>query len=153
MNREQFEKLVFPEPNTGCWLWGGRVRSSGYGVGNFEYKIQLAHRYSYLIYKGQFDFKMHVLHHCDVPACVNPEHLYLGDQAQNNLDRDKRGRQRTKHGIDHKLAKLTDETVLEIRRIHNPKTYPSRKLARMFGVSQGTIMHVLKRVTWAHLPQ
>lgn len=144
-----FMDKVYPEPNTNCWLWSGGTSKSGHG--KFNYKGgQLAHRFSYLIFTGPIGHN-HVLHKCDVACCVNPEHLYLGDTRQNNIDRDTRGRQRTKRGIDHKLAKLTDADVLEIRRLHDPKTYPSRKLAKMFGVCQRKIMHILHRESWNHI--
>lgn len=151
MTKEQFISLIYPEPNTGCWLWGGRFDSKGYGRLSHRGTFQTAHRQSYFYFKGEFDTKKHVLHSCDNPACVNPEHLSLGDQRQNNIERDIRGRQKTKHGEEHKLAKLTTEQVIEIRRIHNPKTNPTRKLARDFNISQGTIMKILKRVAWPHV--
>ena len=146
-----FMERVFPEPNTGCWLWSGRHDKKGYGRLSNRTPLQLAHRFSYALYCGEFDKKMHVLHKCDNPACVNPDHLYLGDQKQNNIDRDTRGRQKTKRGIEHKLAKLTNSDVIQIRKLHNPKSYPSRKLASMFGISQRKIMHILHGESWKHL--
>jgi hypothetical protein len=149
---EKFMQLVYPEPNTGCWLWAGRHDSNGYGRGHFKNRtVQLAHRWSYIIAKGPITNNLCVLHKCDNPACVNPDHLYLGDQKQNNSDRDQRGRQKTKRGEDHKLAKLTEDSVIAIRALHNPKTYPTRKLSKMFGVSQRKIMDVLHRKSWHHL--
>jgi hypothetical protein len=154
MEVERFMELVFPEPNTGCWLWAGRHDSKGYGRGHFlKRTMQLAHRFSYYSYKGEIGLNMYVLHSCDNPACVNPDHLYLGDQKQNNIDRDSRGRQKTKRGSEHKLAKLNEQQVLEIRRLHNPKEYPSRKLSKMFGVSQRKIMDILQGKSWNHLLQ
>jgi hypothetical protein len=152
MDKDQFMQKVFPEPNTGCWLWSGRHDDKGYGRGHFHNQsIQLAHRYSYLIFKAN-PGALCVLHKCDNPACVNPDHLYLGDQRQNNIDRDTRGRQKTQRGTAHKLAKLNDDQVYQIRSLHNPKEYPSRRLAKMFGVSQHKIMNIIHRTSWNHLP-
>jgi hypothetical protein len=152
MKIQVFESLVFPEPNTGCFIWAGRVDKSGYGrVSNKMGNLQVAHRLSYFFYKGEFDRKMCVLHTCDNPTCVNPMHLYLGDQKQNNIDRDVRKRQRTKHGSDHKLAKLNEAKVLRIRSLHNVKTNPSRQLAVQFGVSQKLIMNIINRKAWTHI--
>jgi hypothetical protein len=145
--------LVMPEPNTGCWIWIGRTNYNGYGMcgrqkDSFE---QLAHRHSFFLHNGKFDRINWVLHKCDNPFCVNPDHLYLGNAQQNNIDRDTRGRQKTKRGTEHKLAKLNESQVLEIRKLHNPKVYPTRKLALMYGVSQRKIMHILHRQSWAHI--
>lgn len=150
MKKYDFYSKVFPEPNTGCWIWSHPTAKGGYG----KFKAlseQLAHRYSYLIHKGEFDRKLCVLHKCDTPACVNPDHLFLGTQADNNLDRDRKGRQKTKRGTDHKLAKLTEEQVIEIRRIYKPRITPTRALAKKYGVSQRKIMHILHRESWAHI--
>lgn len=86
---------------------------------------------------------MCVLHKCDNPACVNPDHLYLGDPKQNNIDRDTRGRQKTKRGFEHKFAKFSAEQVREIREVHNPDTLPSRALAKLYGCSQKAIMNII----------
>jgi hypothetical protein len=150
-HKAMFDSNVFPEPNTGCWLWAGRHDNKGYGrIHGKSLNIQLAHRFSYFIYKEDPKGQC-CLHTCDNPACVNPDHLYLGDQKQNNIDRDTRGRQVTQHGTNHKLAKLTDDQVQQIRALHNPKEYPSRRLAKMFGVSQKLIMNILQNKAWSHL--
>lgn len=144
MTKDQFLTKVYPEPNTGCWLWAGRVNKSGYGIGSFHdgKKIQLAHRFSYYLHYNDFDFTKWVLHKCDNPTCVNPEHLYLGDVQQNVRDRDNRGRQKTKRGFEHKLAKFTPEGVSFIRSLHS-NSMPSRKLAKIFNCSQKAIMNIL----------
>lgn len=145
-------KLVFPEPNTGCWLWAGRHDSNGYGRGHFYKRtIQLAHRFSYVIHKGPIPEGSCALHVCDNPACVNPDHLYLGDQRQNNIDRDVRKRQKTKRGKEHKLAKLTDDDVRQIRLLHEPRVFATRRLAKIFGVSQRKIMDIIQNKSWKHL--
>lgn len=147
MNQEQFMRQVYPEPNTGCWLWSGRINNKGYGIGKWPNNIQLAHRYSFLIHKS--DPKgLCVLHHCDNPLCVSPDHLYLGDMAQNCLDRDTRGRQKTKRGCEHKLSRFTPETIKAIRSIHDPNKYPSRKLAAMYLCSQKAIMNIINHKSY-----
>ncbi len=56
-------------------------------------KINIAaHRLAYFIWNGAFDWKLHVLHHCDTPLCVNPAHLYLGTNEDNIRDKVTRGR-------------------------------------------------------------
>ncbi len=151
MDREKFMNLVMPEPNTGCWIWIGRFDNNGYGRLSHREKYQVAHRYSFALFNGDFDVKEWVLHKCDNPFCVNPDHLYLGDAKQNMIDRDTRGRQKTQRGSAHKLAKISEADAIQIRALHNSKTYPTRKLARDFGISQCTVMKILKRVAWNHV--
>ena len=75
-----------------CWLWTG-VKIDGYGQLRAPHgKRLLAHRYSAMLHLGMFDQRLQVLHHCDTPACVRPDHLYFGTPADNMRDRDERGR-------------------------------------------------------------
>lgn len=77
----KFEDKFIPEPNSGCWLWLHAVDKDGYGKHNGE----RAHRYSYRLYKNDPGL-LHVLHICDNPYCVNPDHLFLGTHSDNMKD-------------------------------------------------------------------
>lgn len=93
----RFEKYVHAEPTTGCYLWTGGTQSKGYGVFNNprgHRGVGLAHRLSYEHHVGLIPEGMHVLHRCDTPACVNPEHLFLGTNLDNIHDRMLKGRGR-----------------------------------------------------------
>lgn len=85
-----------------------------------------------------------VRHKCDNPNCVNPMHLILGTQGDNNRDRDERGR--TAKGEKVASAKLTEEQVREIK---NNTELSQRQLARKYGVSQRAILLIKKGVNWA----
>ena len=92
---ERFESKYIPEPNSGCWLWSGSLRGS-YDYGQFSLthtKPVPAHRFSYTTYRGDIPKGMLVLHTCDVPTCVNPDHLFLGTQDDNMRDKVNKGRQ------------------------------------------------------------
>jgi hypothetical protein len=89
---KSFESKISPEPNTGCWLWLGNVLTKRNGYGVFTHRpsgmiMQRAHRVSWKIYKDHnITESHHVLHKCDNPLCVNPEHLFIGNQSDNMKD-------------------------------------------------------------------
>jgi hypothetical protein len=93
---DRFMSLCEPDTNGGCWLWCGTGHPSGYGifrtylpgVGRITHA---AHRFSFSIMKGPIG-DLHVLHRCDVPQCVNPDHLFLGTQKDNMADKARKNR-------------------------------------------------------------
>lgn len=140
-----------PEPNSGCWIWLKAIGTHGYGVtqnpktGN----PTTAHRVSFEAHKGPIPPGMCVLHRCDCRPCINPDHLFLGTDADNVADKIKKGRLRwgISVGESHGESKLTDTQVLEIRK--SPDS--GRALAKRYNVSQATIWYIKKRRTWRHL--
>lgn len=91
-----------------------------------------------------------VRHKCDNPWCVRPDHLEIGTKADNNADRDARGRQVAPKGIGHGMHKLADSDVLEIRA--NPFALSRKGLAARFCVTQQMISLIVNRKNWRHLP-
>jgi hypothetical protein len=81
----------FPHPK-GCWEWTGGRSAYGYGVFRSTFGESMAHRASFVLHKGPLMKGMCVLHKCDNPPCVNPEHLFAGDRIMNNLDKKLKGR-------------------------------------------------------------
>ena len=75
-----------------CWLWTGCRRAYRYGSFHLADKLISAHRYSWLIHRGEIPHKLHVLHTCDNPICVNPEHLWVGTHQDNMKDKSNKGR-------------------------------------------------------------
>ena len=81
---ERFEQKYVPEPNSGCWLWVS-THSRGRAM-IWEPPMTTAARVSWQLHKGQIPMGLQVLHRCDTPMCVNPEHLFLGTRSDNMWD-------------------------------------------------------------------
>lgn len=141
------EKFISPEPNSGCWLWTGAVNPHGYGQITIDGQTVRAHRVSYEAYKGKIPGRSHVLHKCDIPSCVNPEHLFLGTHQDNMRDMKAKGRHKVLKGQDSKSSKLTDSDVVFIRKNHGY----AAELAITFNVSKRTIEQIQRGQTWKHL--
>lgn len=131
----------------GCWEWQG-PRNFGYGkacyMGRQNWR---AHRLSYILHKGEIPSGLAVCHSCDNRACVNPNHLWLGTNAENTVDRVKKGRSAS--GVRHGSAKLSPESIKEI--LSTPRvtgTGWSVRLAKKFGVSVSLICSIGRREVW-----
>lgn len=140
-----------PEPNSGCWLWLGRLDKDGYGSIVINNKLQRAHRASYFLLKGPVPDGLIVRHTCDFPPCINPDHLLVGTHLDNTCDAFRRGRRVPMRGEGHTGSKLTDDSVTAIRaRFANGERQAA--LAAEFGVSVGATVAVIRRKTWKHVP-
>jgi hypothetical protein len=140
------------DTNGGCWLWSKGVSATGYGTLWIKGRNVSAHRYSWEREKGSIDdapgyHGLCVLHRCDVRACVNPDHLFLGTVADNNADRGAKGRTAVVRGEDRASAKLSKQQVDQIKRLRG--TLPQRSIARKFGVSQGLVSLIQTGKVWA----
>jgi HNH endonuclease len=147
--RERFLAKVCPEPNGGCWLWRGYLDDAGYGVVRFERKLRGAHRVAWILFHSDIAPGLVVCHKCDVPACVNPDHLFLGTPADNARDRKEKGR--SPRGEEHAHAKLTVENVRRIKTMLSQGRLYLSEIAREFGVTAGAIKAIKKGVSWRHV--
>lgn len=150
----------------GCWLWTGTVNRHGYGQisSGASRRTLLAPRVSWELANGPIPDGLCVLHRCDIPGCVRPEHLFLGTKADNVRDMTAKARQavgeqhgrrtrpeRTARGEQQGLAKLTDETVREARARYAAGGVSFPTLARDYGVSLRAIWLAVRRRTWTHI--
>jgi HNH endonuclease len=91
---ERFWDRSIPEPNTGCWLYAGNTNAAGYGITTIRQRRLFAHRFAYELAVGKIPSGMLICHRCDTPACVNPDHLFIGSGADNTHDMQRKGRGR-----------------------------------------------------------
>lgn len=136
--------------DSGCWLWTGNKWLNGYGKVQGPNKQnnkpeRYAHRAMWMLTNGNIPEGKNVLHICDVRECVNPEHLYLGNQADNVRDMFARGRACV--GEQRPEAKLTEKDVLEIRASNEPNNF----LAKKFNTSTQNIWQIKRRLRWKHI--
>lgn len=128
----------------GCWEWSGTRNQDGYGVlrtgPRGQSKLEFAHRLMWELIHGPF-LVGSVLHHCDNPPCVRPDHLYLGTPRENALDREVRQRSKTR---------LTVESVRIARQLY-AQGWTNHQLARAFGVTDPTMHAVVHNRAWKHV--
>ena len=142
--------------NDNCWTWKGCLSTTGYGrlyIRGTKSRYENASRVMWILTHGSIPDGLCVLHKCDNPKCVNPEHLFLGTKKDNTQDMMRKGRNRCGRqlGTDHWAAKLTVEDVLCIRRLYKSGTISQRALARKYAVSQHTIMMITTGQGWRHI--
>lgn len=141
----RLEGKFMPEPNSGCWLWDGTTNVDGYGAIVVDGKRMKAHRVSYVVHKGPIPNGMKILHKCDVRQCINPDHLRLGTDSENQQDM--KMKRRSTHGERSKNAKLNEDAVRRIR----SSNIPSKELANEYGVSSVTINKVRRKEIWEYV--
>jgi hypothetical protein len=131
-----------------CWVWKRSMYRHGYGRGNLGDLHTHASRIAWILTNGPIQPKsLCVLHRCGNRGCVNPAHLKLGTRKDNAQDRIMMGRARGARGEDSFAHKLTWKKVGEIRARH-AEGVGYGTLAKEYGVSKITIMHIIRRDTW-----
>ena len=155
--KERFESKV--KKTETCWIWMAGISKDGYGRFRFGKSKARAHRVSYLIYKGNIPPGMLIMHSCDNPKCVNPEHLSIGTTKDNTDDMYNKGRgpdfcaavksRRSYKGENHPIAKLSETQAKII--IKDTRTHSV--IAKDYGVTRATISHLKRGLTWLHLPR
>jgi hypothetical protein len=150
----RFKKYVRVNTKTGCWEWLGYVSRRGYGMfamGDVQIR---AHRAAWLLFRGlippdpQHKYgTQHVLHVCDVKACVNPDHLFLGTAYENMHDAMRKGVRMGQHGPPYHRARLSAQQVYEIW----VSTEHPKDLAQRFGLHKTTVYDIKLRRTWTYL--
>ncbi len=150
---ERFWLYVDRKSDVDCWNWMGGKDGFGYGMLNIGIgysKSYRSHRYSWVLFNGKIPIELSVLHKCDNPSCVNPNHLFLGTDADNAHDRDRKGRQISHCGEQHGCSKLTNKDVLEIRNLRKQGvSYPI--MQSIFNMSRTQLWKIITRRSWSYL--
>lgn len=146
---QRFWSRTTEEPS-GCIVWRGASTFSGYGLvstGTRNSNVY-AHRISWWATNGPIPSGMLVCHTCDNPPCVNPEHLWLGTDFDNAMDKVRKGRSNTPVGEQSGKARLTRATVIAVR--ENIDAMSTAELARAIGVAASTVSMAQRGLSWRH---
>lgn len=172
---ERFEHAVMPITECGCWIWMRACSARGYGSLKIDGVVLRAHRFFWEQTNGPIPEGKHVLHQCDIPQCVNPDHLFLGSHADNMKDKERKGRgnhatglrnARYTHpettcrgqrhwakrpgavkGVNNNRSILSENDVLAIR----ASTLSGAALAQRFGITKTHANRIKARKAWSHL--
>mgnify|MGYP003575162333 CR=1 FL=1 len=153
-----------PVPFSGCRLWYGASVPFGYGVISIQGRQRYAHRAAWEAQHGPIPEGKFVLHRCDTPACINPDHLFLGTLQDNTQDMLAKGRCRAgapkgdrnpmrlhkgiAAGERNGSAKLTPEQVAQIRARYQRGVTRQVDIARDFGIKQPQVSSILRGESW-----
>jgi hypothetical protein len=146
----RLERRIFYSPD-GCWLWLGQKRKEcGYGLIKINGRLTRVHRVSYETFKGPIPDGLFVCHRCDVPLCLNPDHLFLGTLIENNLDMYLKGRNYISSGDENPRSKLRSfdiPNIIEMRR----QGMSYSEIGVIYGVSANCIRSIFTGRTWSQL--
>jgi predicted XRE-type DNA-binding protein len=151
---KRFWSKVDIKDKSECWEWGKHINNLGYGKFWFDDKWQQAHRVAFILSGGILTKeKPFVLHKCDNRKCVNPEHLYAGNQTDNMKDRSNKGRWSCgeQHGENGHNVKLTKRDVIEIRMLCETKKTSHQKIADRYGITRSNVGCIYQRKSWTNI--
>lgn len=147
INKHKFrfwDKVNINEEND-CWNWTRQLDNYSYGRFQYNGSSELAHRVAYLLWYEELPEGLLVLHKCDNPPCVNPSHLFLGTDNDNNKDMAAKGR--------NPLYCLKDDDIIEILRLCNETTETFESIGKQFNVTHTMVMSIYNNKVWKHIPR
>lgn len=149
--RDRFWRKVRRAGPTDCWEWQAARQHFGHGLFHVPdstnkrgRRLEKAHRYAWILERGEIPAGLCVLHSCDNPPCVNPAHLFLGTRADNSHDRDAKGRHVALIGDQHGNTRYPDAVVLVWKQLRESGAAISSIAAR-FGVGYHAVWQALRR--------
>jgi len=148
--KERLLNFCIIDKKSECWNWISSKNEKGYGAISIKNKHCIAHRESYKIFIGKIPKKQLVCHRCDNPSCINPSHLFLGNDKINSDDKIKKGRLVSSPGSKNGNSKLNEKDVIKIKLKIN-KGYNLVALAKEFNVTPESIYYIKNNKTWRHV--
>lgn len=140
----RLEKRVAVD-EAGCWKFIGCITPRGYGAVQLRGSKVGAHRAMWQAVNGQIPSGMLICHRCDVPDCINPDHLFLGTSLDNNRDRAQKGRSHRPKGELNVMAKLSDQQVMEAMQRYS-RCETAAQIAASMNVSPATISSWVRKL-------
>lgn len=149
--RQRFEAKWKRDPQSGCWLWTASTAGKGYGQLRIPgtRRNVYAHRFSYELYRGAIPPGMQLLHSCDNPRCVNPDHLSIGTCKENLQDM--KEKDRSTFGERNQRAVLSKTQVEAIKILLASGAMSQGEIAKQFGVHQVQVSRIGLGKQWARV--
>lgn len=147
----RFWARVKQDAGDACWLWtGSRQSPVRYGRLLVEGQRVYAHRFSWILHYGMIPDGLYVLHQCDTPPCVRPDHLFLGTHSDNMQDMRSKGRQRITHqrGATHYKTRLTADDARALVHLHYAEGWSYPRLGRRYGMTHQGVLNICHGKTW-----
>ena len=147
---KRFRAKYVVDNESGCWVWTASLAGRGYGQIKIPgtRKQDYAHRVAYRLFVGQIPDGLNVLHRCDNPRCVNPQHLFTGTKGDNSQDMKSKGRHLYgERNTEHVLFETDVRAIKALLAAGLPQKY----IAEKFGVHQMTISRINQKKRWAHV--
>jgi len=153
---DRFLPKIIEDTINGCWIWNARRDALGYGWIRISHEkgVAPAHRVSWMLFKGPIPegngpkARALILHKCDNPSCVNPDHLFLGTDADNCADRDKKERQA--RGSKAGRARFSENNVQDIRSLKK-NGLTIKEISKRYDAPEGTVSNICSGATWSWL--
>ena len=150
----------------GCWIWLGGTDKDGYGTFSVNRVNQRAHRYSYMLAGNTLTDDQILCHTCDVPGCINPDHLFPGTHQDNATDRKNKGRYESisgknhyyaktlpkerRRGEQHSMVRINEKQAKEVK-VRLDKGEMATSIARSIGVPRHIVYNIKYKTAWSWL--
>ncbi len=147
--KERMAKKTIKGSKNDCWLWIGSLDTKGYACIRVDKKLRRASHVAFELHndmpvpKGKI-----IMHSCDNPACVNPNHLSIGTKLLNSIDKINKGRGNWLKHDSHPMAKLSKLEVDEIRYIFSKGKHTYKSIASMFNINRTTASRIINYKSW-----
>lgn len=144
---DRFDSSYSIDDKTGCWIWKRSKNSRGYGQINVHGIHWLAHRWSYKRFVGEIRKGLLVCHHCDNPACVNPDHLFIGTEKDNAIDMVSKGRKNSAIGSRLPQTKYNELIIAKARKMWEDG-HTQVEISKSLGIAYPSVSSIINKRCW-----